>query len=90
VRTEALWEAARVARETLVILDYDVPLRGPWRRFVLWGLGLFETPYLADFAKAGARGAIDRAGLTVRETVRPVPGLFAVYVVGVSEGAGEP
>ena len=82
VRGEVLREAARVARDGLVILDYDVPRRNPWRRLVLKGLGLFETPYLADFARqGGAAEAIAEAGLTVRETVRPMPGLFAVYGV---------
>jgi demethylmenaquinone methyltransferase/2-methoxy-6-polyprenyl-1,4-benzoquinol methylase len=82
VRGEVLREAARVARDRLVVLDYDVPRRDPWRRFVLKGLGLFETPYLADFARqGGAVEAIAEAGLTVRETVRLMPGLFAVYVV---------
>lgn len=81
VRTQVLHEAARVARERLVVLDYDVPRRGPWRRAVLAGLGLFETPYLADFAKQGAAGALAEAGLTVRETVRPLPGLFVIHLV---------
>jgi hypothetical protein len=76
-----LREAARVAREAVVVLDYDVPRRNPWRRLVLAGLGLFETPYLADFAKHGAAGAIAEAGLAVRETVRPLPGLFVVHVI---------
>jgi ubiquinone/menaquinone biosynthesis C-methylase UbiE len=81
VRTQVLREAARVAREVLVILDYDAPRRGPWRRAVLAGLGLFETPYLADFAKQGARGALEEAGLAIRQTVRPLPGLFVIHVV---------
>jgi ubiquinone/menaquinone biosynthesis C-methylase UbiE len=82
VRIEVLREAARVARETLIVLDYDVPRRDPWRRLVLKGLGLFETPYLAGFAReGGAAGAIAEAGLTVKETARPMPGLFAVYVI---------
>jgi ubiquinone/menaquinone biosynthesis C-methylase UbiE len=81
VRTQVLREATRVARERLVVLDYDVPRRGPLRRAVLGGLSLFETPYLADFAKQGAAGALAEAGLTVRETVRPLPGLFVIHLV---------
>jgi ubiquinone/menaquinone biosynthesis C-methylase UbiE len=81
VRGEVLREAARVAREAVVVLDYDVPERGPWRRLVLAGLGLFETPYLADFSRQGAGGAIAEAGLAVRETARPLPGLFVVHVI---------
>jgi demethylmenaquinone methyltransferase/2-methoxy-6-polyprenyl-1,4-benzoquinol methylase len=81
VRVQVLREAARVARETLVVLDYDVPRRPPWRRIVLKGLGLFETPYLADFARQGARGALEEAGLAIRETLRPLPGLFVIHVV---------
>jgi demethylmenaquinone methyltransferase/2-methoxy-6-polyprenyl-1,4-benzoquinol methylase len=81
VRVEVLREAARVAREAVVVLDYDMPKRGPWRRLVLAGLGLFETPYLSDFARQGAAGAIAEAGLAVRETARPLPGLFVVHVI---------
>lgn len=81
VRTQVLSEAARVARERLVVLDYDVPRRGPLRTIVLKGLGLFETPYLADFAKQGAQGALEEAGLEIRETLRPLPGLFVIHVV---------
>jgi ubiquinone/menaquinone biosynthesis C-methylase UbiE len=85
VRTQVLREAARVARETLVVLDYDVPRRGLWRRVVLALLGLFETPYLADFAKQGARGALEEAGLTIRKTVRPLPGLLVIHEVALGE-----
>jgi len=81
VRTEVLREAARVARERLVILDYDVPRRRLWRRAVLAGLGLFETPYLAGFARQGARGALEDAGLEVQETARPLPGVFLIHIV---------
>jgi len=85
VRIEVLCEAARVARETLVVLDYDVPRHTPWRQLVLKGLGLFETPYLAGFARdGGAAGALAEAGLTVKGTARPMPGLFVVYEVGPS------
>lgn len=81
VRTLVLREAARVARDTLVVLDYDIPSREPWRRAVLAGLGLFETPYLADFARRGALGALADAGLEVRQTLRPLPGLFVIHLV---------
>lgn len=81
VRVEVLREAARVARDAVVVLDYDVPKRGLRRRLVLGGLGLFETPYLADFAKQGAAGAIAEAGLAVSETAHPLPGLFVVHVI---------
>ncbi len=83
VRVEVLREAARVAREGVVVLDYDVPHRGPWKQAVLAGLGLFETPYLNEFARQGARGAIEDAGLTLRETVRPMPGLFVIHRAGL-------
>jgi demethylmenaquinone methyltransferase/2-methoxy-6-polyprenyl-1,4-benzoquinol methylase len=82
VRREVLREAARVAREDVVVLDYDVPRSGLWRRMVLRGLGLFETPYLGEFSRQGARGAIEDAGLTLRETARPMPGLFVVHRAG--------
>ncbi len=73
---------ARVAREALVVLDYDFPRREPWRRAVLAGLASFETPYLREFAKRGAAGALAEAGLPIEETVRPLPGLFVVHRVG--------
>jgi demethylmenaquinone methyltransferase/2-methoxy-6-polyprenyl-1,4-benzoquinol methylase len=84
VRAEVLREAARVAREEVIVLDYDIPRRGPWRQAVLGGLGLFETPYLGEFARRGARGAIEDAGLALRETARPAPGLFVVHRAGRS------
>ena len=80
-RTQALREAARVAREAVVVLDYDVPRRGPLRRAVLAALRLFETPYLADFARQGTPAAIADAGLAMRAAARPLPGLFAVYLL---------
>lgn len=81
VRTEALKEAARVAREAVVVLDYGVPRNNPGRALVLKGLGLFETPYLAGFAKdGGAAGALAEAGLAVVATKRPMRGLFVVHV----------
>ena len=83
VRTEVLHEAARVAREALVVLDYDFPRREPWRRAVLAGLASFETPYLREFAKRGAAGALAEAGLLIEETVRPLPGLFVVHRVAL-------
>jgi hypothetical protein len=70
-----------VARERLVVLDYDVPRSGLGRRAVLAGLGLFETPYLADFAKQGAAGALAEAGLAIETTLKPVPGLFVIHLV---------
>lgn len=81
VRVQVLREAARVARERLVVLDYDVPRSGLGRRAVLAGLGLFETPYLADFAKQGAAGALAEAGLRIETTLKPVPGLFVIHLV---------
>ena len=80
VRREVLAEARRVARERIVVLDYDPPRQGLWRRLVLAGLGWFETPYLADFARQGARQALAEAGLAVAESTRLLSGLFAVHV----------
>lgn len=85
VRLEVLREAARVAREAVVVLDYEPPARGPWRWLVLRGLGLFETPYLQGFARdGGAAAALSAAGLTVRRHTRPLPGLFGVFEVAPS------
>lgn len=84
VRLEVLREAARVGREVLVVLDYEIPRRSPWRPLVLWGLGLFETPYLRSFAAdGGAAAALAEAGLAVRARSRPLPGPFAVYEVAL-------
>lgn len=80
-RTEVLREAARVSRGRVVVLDYDPPRRQPWRRMVLSLLGLFETPYLAQFATGGARAALAAAGLEASLTTRPLRGFFAVHVV---------
>jgi ubiquinone/menaquinone biosynthesis C-methylase UbiE len=80
VRCEALHEAARVAREGVVVLDYEVPRHEPWRGSVLRFLGLFETPFLAGFARRGVEGALADAGLCTVEMTRPLPGFFAVRV----------
>jgi ubiquinone/menaquinone biosynthesis C-methylase UbiE len=84
VRGQVLSEASRVARERLVVLDYDVPRSALGRRAVLAGLGLFETPYLGDFAKQGAAGALAEAGLEIAATLRPLPGLFVIHMVTFS------
>lgn len=79
VRVTVLREAARVAREGVVVLDYEPPVREPARRAVVAMLASFETPYLRGFVRQGGSAAsIAAAGLTVVETVRPLPGLFAV------------
>jgi len=89
VRRQVLAEAARLAREAVVVLDYAPPSQGLLRRLVLAFLGLFETPYLRPFARqGGVGGALAATGLAPTEVRRPVPGFFAVYVVANGTGAG--
>jgi len=85
VRVEALQEGARVAREGVVVIDYDPPRRGLARRAVLALLGSFETAYLRGFAReGGAATALDRAGLETVRRRRPLPGWFGIWLSGRS------
>lgn len=80
VRVEALREAARVAREGVVVLDYEPPRGRLGRAVVLALLGSFETAYLRGFARdGGVAGALAAAGLVGERLARPLPGLFAIY-----------
>lgn len=81
VRVEVLREAARVAREAIVVLDYELFVREPWHALGLWFLELFETPYVRDFTRQGAAAALSAAGLDVPRPRRPLPGLFALRCV---------
>ncbi|HEX4956484.1 MAG TPA: methyltransferase domain-containing protein [Thermoanaerobaculia bacterium] len=81
VRQEVLAEAARTAREGLVVVDYRF---GPgWLgRLFLAAIASFETAYLRGFASAGgAEAALHQAGLaiTATRTFGPLP--FVVYRV---------
>ena len=90
VRREVLAEAARVAREGVVVLDYEVPRREPWRGSVLRLLTTFETPFLAGFVRRGVEGALSDAGLCVVDLVRPLPGVLAVRVARRLAGVCRP
>jgi ubiquinone/menaquinone biosynthesis C-methylase UbiE len=79
VRPLVLREAARVSREGVVILDYELPV-GTLRPLVSRFIESFETPYFRDFVRHGVEDAISAAGLTVTERFRPLPGFFAVRI----------
>lgn len=90
VRVEALREGARVAREGVVVIDYDPPRKGAARRLVLSLLGSFETAYLRGFAReGGADAALVRAELDIVCRRRPLPGWFGIWRAGRA-GAPEP
>lgn len=78
---QVLAEAARVARERLVVLDYrPLPGRGWWG---LWRrlIALFETAYFPAFARRGAAPLLAEAGLEAAEIRGFGPLPFAVYSV---------
>ncbi|MGE0640609.1 MAG: class I SAM-dependent methyltransferase [Thermoanaerobaculia bacterium] len=80
VRRQVLLEAARVARDGVVVLDYDPAVESGPGRAVLRLLATFETAYLRGFVRSGgAEVALRTAGLDVRARSRPVPGLFGVW-----------
>lgn len=78
-RTAALAEASRVARDGVVVLDYELSRRPALAAAARRLLGTFETAYLAGFlADGGIRGAFTAAGLQGTLLARPLPGLFAI------------
>lgn len=80
-RVAALREAARVAREALIILDYDFPRHEPWRAMVVGLVRLYETAYLPDFARQGLAPVLAEAGLEASAVSYPLPGFCAIHVV---------
>lgn len=83
VRRETLREALRVAREGVVVLDYELPSTRWGRRLVTALLASFETAYLRGFVREGGiAGALRAAGLEGRRVATPVPGLCAVFFAG--------
>ena len=81
VRPEVLREAARVAREEVIVLDYDPPRRQPWRKLVVSLISSFESPYFTAFVNDGLERSFAEAGLVARATYRPLRGFFAVNVL---------
>jgi ubiquinone/menaquinone biosynthesis C-methylase UbiE len=79
-RRAALLEAMRVARERVVVLDYEPP-RGGWRRrLVEVVLESFETPYLRGFLRAdGVAGALRSAGICGARLPAPWSGLCGLW-----------
>jgi demethylmenaquinone methyltransferase/2-methoxy-6-polyprenyl-1,4-benzoquinol methylase len=78
VRPEVLREAARVAREGLVILDYRVRPGTVWFRI----LSSFETPYFRAFPEEGVELAVRAAGLPP-PLARKLAGPFGTWRVAL-------
>jgi demethylmenaquinone methyltransferase/2-methoxy-6-polyprenyl-1,4-benzoquinol methylase len=86
VRLTVLAEAARVARERLVILDYAFPQR-PWLRSLTVPLvARFETSYFKPFAAEGVLPLLAAAGLPSPRRVVRRPPCFAIYEVMLPSG----
>jgi len=86
-RVAAVREAARVARESVVILDYDFPSREPWRAIVVRLVRLYETAYLEGYARHGLVPVLTAAGVVGAEVSRPLPGFCAVLVARSRQGS---
>lgn len=81
-RRSALLEARRVARERIVVLDYEPPERGWRRRWIQVTLESFETPYLRGFLRdGGVAGALRSAGLSGVRLPAPWPGLCGLWAI---------
>ena len=80
VRGEVLSEVRRVARERVVVVDYD--FIGPrWvRRAAIAAINAFETHYFGRFAaEGGAEPVLVQAGLRELRVRRPLPPPFAIW-----------
>ena len=87
VRRRALAEACRVARESVVILDYETAASPLFGRPVERLLATFETAYLRGFLRdGGVSGALADAGLVGERLARPLPGCFALWRVATGPG----
>ncbi len=84
VRLEVLREAARVARERLVILDYDFPRRRPLGPLLVWLVDLFESAYFKGFARERSSALLREAGLEGACVERGL--FFSVRVVELEDG----
>lgn len=78
VRSGVVREAARVARERLIVADYELPAgrwgSGWWRRLIGW----VETPYFRSFVLAGVAPLLRQQGFE-RVVVERCPPAFAVF-----------
>jgi SAM-dependent methyltransferase len=81
VRLEVLAEAARVARERLVVADYALPRGWLGRKLLLPLVRLFETAYFPGFAAEGLEPLLAEAGLAASEVSRRGWPFFAVWVI---------
>jgi hypothetical protein len=64
----------------VVVLDYDFPRREPGRTMVIAMVRLYETAYLAGFARDGLGPVLVAAGLESVDVCRLVPGFCASHV----------
>lgn len=88
VRVQVLREAARVARERLVVLDYDFPRGMPLRRMWIAAVDLFESAYFRRSAEEGLDAVFEDAGLGGLARRRRGLPLFAVYTIDLRAPAG--
>jgi SAM-dependent methyltransferase len=84
-RAAVLGEAARVARERVLVLDYEPPRRGLGRRLVVAGLASFETPWLRSCVRGGVAAAASAAGLPPIRRLKRWPGLFTLHEIPLGE-----
>lgn len=88
VRVQVLQEAVRVARDRVVILDYDIPQRA-LGRLAATLISKFETVYFPGFAREGVSPLLEELGPVTKSsaarsrTRRIFPGTFAIFELSV-------
>ena len=78
VRGEVLAEAARVGRDRLAILDYDLPRPALVRAVARGLIDLFESPYFSGFVRHGLGALLREEGLPVASLRRDPSRLFSI------------
>jgi ubiquinone/menaquinone biosynthesis C-methylase UbiE len=87
-RVQVLREAARVARERLVVLDYDFPRGMPLRRAWIAMVDLFESAYFRRCVEEGLDAVFEEAGIGGLPRRRTGLPLFAVHTFDLRAASG--
>ena len=86
VRKQALAEARRVARDELIIVDYNFPRRPLFGAPLVSFVNTFETAYFKSFAAEGVLPLLSELGLH-EVTMKTVGPTFAIWKVRLERGS---